>query len=83
MFGKLITVLLSQVGKCKLNEKNNYASNFDEKHVLLWYEINRRKEIDIYRKFKFLSFYFLAFYNCRKCDTPNVNFYLPTKKRFL
>ena len=30
-----------------------------------------------------LSFYFLAFFICRKCDTPNVNFYLPTKKRFL
>ena len=29
-----------------------------------------------------LSFYFLAFYICRKCDTPNVSFYLPTKKRF-
>ena len=29
-----------------------------------------------------LSFYFLAFFICRKCDTPNVNFYLPTKKRF-
>ena len=30
-----------------------------------------------------LSFYFLAFFICPKCDTPNVNFYLPTKKRFL
>ena len=29
-----------------------------------------------------LSFYFLAFYICRKCDSPNVNFYLPTKKLF-
>ena len=28
------------------------------------------------------SFYFLAFHICGKCDTPNVNFYLPTKKRF-
>ena len=31
---------------------------------------------------KSLSFYFLAFHSCRKCDTPNVNFCLPTKKRF-
>ena len=51
-----------------------------KKHFLLWYEIIRRKKIDIYRKFKF---YFLVFFICRKCDTPNVKFYLPTKKRFL
>ena len=31
---------------------------------------------------KSLSFYFLAFHICQKCDTPNVNFCLPTKKRF-
>ena len=30
-----------------------------------------------------LSFYFLVFFICLKCDTPNVNFYFPTKKRFL
>ena len=24
----------------------------------------------------------LTFYICRKCDTPNVNFFLGTKKRF-
>ena len=30
-----------------------------------------------------LSFYFLAFFVCRKCYTPNVDFYLSTKKRFL
>ena len=30
-----------------------------------------------------LSFYILAFFICRKCDTPNVNFYFPIKKRFL
>ena len=29
-----------------------------------------------------LSFYFLAFFICPKCDTPNVNFYLPNKKVF-
>ena len=50
------TIKISE-GKCNCNLKNNYARNFDEKHVLL-YEIIR-KEIDIYQKFKFLFFSFL------------------------
>ena len=32
---------------------------------------------------KVLSFYFLVFLIWRESDTPNVNFYLPSKKRFL
>ena len=32
---------------------------------------------------KSLSFYFLVFFIWQKFDTPNVNFYLPTKKRFI
>ena len=53
--------------KCNFDEKTNYAHNFEEKHVLLWCykdEINdgiiRRKEIDIYGKFKF--FFFIPFH---------------------
>ena len=86
VIGKFIENYIIKIseGKCNFNEKkNNYAGNFVEKHVLLWYEI------DIYRKerklifIESLSFNFLAFFICRKCDTPNVNFYLPIKKRFL
>ena len=32
---------------------------------------------------KSLSFCFLVFFIWQKFDTPNVNFYLPTKKRFI
>ena len=63
-----------------------YVHNFEEKHVLLWYnknetndEIIRRKEIAIYWKLQFLFFSFLI---ARKFDTPNGNFYLPAKKHF-
>ena len=77
--GKFIENYIIRISESKwnFNEKNNYVSKFDEKHVLLWYETVRRKIF-----IESLSFYFLAFYICRKCDTPNVNFYLPTKKRF-
>ena len=89
--GKLIEQLSYQKSegkyryfKCNFNGKTNYAHNFDEKHVLLWFdkkeindEIIRRKEIDIYGKL------FFSFFIWRKLDTPNVNFYLSTKKRFL
>ena len=52
--GKFIENYIIKIseGKGNFNEKINYASNFDERHVALWYEIIRRKEIDIYRKFK-------------------------------
>ena len=57
-------------------------------NIMTWWcdknEINhetaRRKGIDIYRKFKFLFFTF--FHMAKKIDTPNVNFYLTTTKRF-
>ena len=67
-------------GNCNFNEKNNYASNFDKKTFS--YDIKSLEE----RKLIFienLSFYSLTFFICRKCDTSNVNSYLPTKKRFL
>ena len=77
--GKFIENYIIRISESKwnFNEKNNYVSKFDEKHVLLWYETIRRKIF-----IECLSFYFLAFYICRKCDAPNVNFCLPTKKRF-
>ena len=42
--GKFIENYIIKVreGKCNFNEKNNYTSNFDEKHVPLWYEIIKR-----------------------------------------
>ena len=43
-------------------------------------EIIRRKEIDIYQKFK--SYFLVFFFIWQKFDTRNVNFYLPTKKHF-
>ena len=49
-----ITDILSSI----LIKKNNYAQNFNEKHVLLWCDKNEindevimRKKIDIYREF--------------------------------
>ena len=51
-------------------KKNTYANDFDEKYVLLWCDKNeinegiiRRKEIDIYRKFRFLFFSFFHLVN--------------------
>ena len=71
--------------ECNVDEKANYAHTFKEKSVLLWCnkneindEIIRRKETDIYRKFKFLNFFFIW----PEFDTPNVSFYLPTENHF-
>ena len=70
-------------GKCNFNEKNNYASNFDEKHDLSWYEIIRRKEIDIYRKFKFLFFSFfhlskMWYAKCKLLPSNQKTFFIET-----
>ena len=51
---------------CNFNKKTDYAHNFEEKSLRLWWdkneindEIIRKKETDICRKFKFLFYSFL------------------------
>ena len=73
--------------ECNVDEKANYAHTFEEKSVLFWRnkneindEITGKKEIEIYRKFKFFSFLFFIWW---KFDTSNVRFNFPYKKHFL
>ena len=58
-----------------LTKKKNVLLSFDKKEIND--EIIRSKKIDIYGKL------FFSFFIWRKCDMPNVNFYLSTRKRFL
>ena len=80
--GKFIKnyVIKISEGKCSFNEKI-ITQTILTKDMFCYdmKSLGERKLIFI----ESLSFYFLAFFICRKCDTPNVNFYLPTKKRFL
>ena len=81
--GKFIENYIIKIseGKCNFNEKNNYTQAILTKDMFYYdmKSLGEKKLIFI----ESLSFYFLAFFICRKCDTPNVNFYLSTKKRFL